>query len=110
MVRPRHLKLMTVLKQRTVINLPFFFNTMLHEVFRRTQKDKDPANVISHHKLVKLIVNRALNHTQIYWGELIEPDKPLQIEQPEVHHEIPPQGIEANHTEGENAQIEISVP
>jgi hypothetical protein len=57
-----------------------------------------------------LIVNRALNHTQITWGDLIEPDRPLQIEQPEVHHEIPPQGIEAAQTEGDNAQIEIPVP
>jgi hypothetical protein len=57
-----------------------------------------------------LIVNRALNHTQITWGDLIEPDRPLQIEQPEVHHEIPPQGIEAAQIEGDNAQIEIPVP
>jgi hypothetical protein len=110
MVRPHHLKLLAVLKQWLVINLPFFFNTMLHEVAGRTQKAKDPANVISHHGLVKLIVNRALNHTQITWGDLIELDRPLQIEQPEVHHEIPPQGIEAAQTEGDNAQIEIPVP
>jgi hypothetical protein len=96
-----------VLKQWLVLNLPFFFNSMLHEVAGRTQKAKDPANVISHHGLVKLIVDRALNHTQIMWGDLIELDRPLQIEQPEVHHEIPPQGIEAAQTEGDNAQIEI---
>jgi hypothetical protein len=109
-VRPRHLKLLAVLKQRLVIDLPFFLNTMLHEVAGRTQKAKDPANVISHHGLVKLIVNKALNHTQITWGDLIEPDRPLQIEQPELHHEIPPVGIEAAQTEGDNAQIEILVP
>jgi hypothetical protein len=90
MVIPHHLKLLEVLKQRSVINLPFFLNTMLHEVAERTQKAKDPTNVISHHELLKLIVNRALNHTKITWGDLIEPDRPLQIEQPEVHHEIPP--------------------
>jgi hypothetical protein len=106
-VRPRHLKMMAVLKQRLVLNLPFFFNSMLHEVAGRTQKSKDPANVISHHGLVKLIVDRALNHTQIMWGDLIELNRPLQIEKPEVHHEIPPQGIEASQTEGDNAQIEI---
>jgi hypothetical protein len=59
---------------------------MLHEVVGRTHKTKDHANVISHHDLVKLIVNRALNNTQITWGDLIELDRPLQIEQPEVHH------------------------
>jgi hypothetical protein len=38
---------------------------MLHEVAGRTQKVEDPTNVNSHHGLVKLIVNRALNHTHI---------------------------------------------
>ena len=57
-----------------------------------------------------MIVNRDLNHTQITWGYLIEPDRPLQIEQPEVHHEIPPQGIEEAQIEGDNSQIEIPVP
>ena len=110
MVRPHHLKLLTVLKQGLVINLPFFFNSILHEVAGRTQKAKDPANVINHHGLVKLIVYRALNHTQITWGDLIELDGPLQIEQPEVHHEFPPRGIEAAQREGDNAQIEMPVP
>jgi hypothetical protein len=77
MVITHHLKLLEILKQRSVINLPFFFKTMLHEVVERTQKEKDPANVISHHGLVKLIVKMALNHTQITWGDLIEPDRPL---------------------------------
>jgi hypothetical protein len=35
-MRPCHLKLLATLKQRSVINLPFFFNTMLHEVTGRT--------------------------------------------------------------------------
>jgi len=89
-VRSRHLKLLAELKQRSVINLPFFLNVMLHKVVARNQKAKDPANVISQQGLVKLIVNRSLNHTQINWGDLIEPDRPLQIEQPEIHHEISP--------------------
>jgi len=80
---------------------------MLHEVAGRTQISKDPANVISHHGLVKLIVDRALNHTKIMWGEL---EIPLQIEQPEVHHEIPPQGIEVAQIEGDHDQIEIPSP
>ena len=90
MVRPRHLKLLALLKQWLVINLPFFFNSMLHEVVGRTQKAKDPANVISHHRLVKLIVDRSLNHTQITWGDLIDLDRPFQIEKLEYDHEIPP--------------------
>jgi hypothetical protein len=109
-VRLRHLKLLTALKQRSVINLPLFFNTMLHEFVARTQKSKDLVNVISHHGLVKLIVNKALNHTQINWRDLIKPNMPLQIEKHEVHHEIPPQGIEAAQKEGYNSQIEILVP
>jgi hypothetical protein len=53
-VRPCHLKLLAALKQRLVINLPFFLNAMLHEVVARTQKAKDPVTIISHHGLVKL--------------------------------------------------------
>jgi hypothetical protein len=90
-----------------VINFSFFLNSMLHEVATRTHKAKDPVNIISHHGLVKLIVNRALSHTKITWGDLIEP---LQIEQPEIHHENPPQGIEAAQVEGDNSQMEIPVP
>ena len=82
----------------------------MHEVVGRTRKSKDSTNVINHHGLVKLIVDRDLNHTQIMWGDLIELDIPLKIEQPEVHHEIPPQGIEAAQTEGDNSQIEIPTP
>ena len=87
MVIPRHLKLLATLKQRPVIIFPLFLNAMLHEVATRTQKAKDPINIISHHGIVKLIVNRALSQTQISLGELIEP---LQIEQPKMHHESPP--------------------
>jgi len=50
---------------------------MLHEVAARTQKDKDPVTIISHHGLVKIIVNKTLSQTQITWGDLIEADKPL---------------------------------
>jgi hypothetical protein len=56
-----------------------------------------------------LIESKALNHTQITWEDLIELNNPLQMEQPEVHHEIPPQGIEAAQIEGDNEQIEIPV-
>jgi hypothetical protein len=67
-VRHHHLKLLAVLKQRLVVNLPFFLNSILHEVVGRTQKAKDPGNVISHHGIVKLIEVMALNNAQIMWG------------------------------------------
>jgi hypothetical protein len=59
-VRPRHLKLLAALKKRLVINFPFFLNVMLHKVVARNHKAKDHVTIISHHGLVKLIVNRAL--------------------------------------------------
>jgi hypothetical protein len=106
-VRPHQLKLLATLKHRSVINFPFFLNAMLHEVSASTQKAKDPVNIISHHGLVKLIVNKALSQTKITWGDLIEP---LQIEQPEMHHEIPPQGIEVAQVGGDNAQTKVPLP
>jgi hypothetical protein len=90
-----HLKLLAALKQRLVINFPFFLNAMLHEVVARTHNAKDPVTIISHHGLVRLIVNRALSQTQITWGDLIEDDRPLQIKQLEIHQEITSQIIVA---------------
>ena len=46
-----------------------------------------------------------LNNSQITWGGINELDRPLKIEQPEVHHEIPPQGIVTAQPEGDNSQI-----
>jgi hypothetical protein len=105
-VRLRHLKILAALKKMLVINLPFFLNAMLHEVVARTQKAKDLVTIVSHHGLVNLIVNRAMIQTQITSGDLIETNRPLQIEQPEVHQEIPSQGIETAREEGGSAQIE----
>jgi hypothetical protein len=51
-IQPRHLKFLAALKQWLVINLPFFLNSMLHEVAIRTKKVKDP---------IKLIVNKDLS-------------------------------------------------
>ena len=110
MVWLHHLKLLEALKQRLVINFPFFLNAMLHEVVARTQKDKDPVTIISHHGLVKLIVNRALSQTRITWGYLNEADRPLQIEQPEIHQETPSQGIETTQEEGGSAQMGVPLP
>jgi len=111
-VRPHHLKLLAALKQRLVLNPPFLLNSILHEVVGRTQKDKDPDSIINHHGLVKLIVLRALNHAKITWKDLIELNRPFQIEQlevpqSEIHLEIPPQEIEVVQPEGESAQTKI---
>jgi hypothetical protein len=81
--------------QKMVSNqFTYFLNVILHEVSIRTQKEKYLINIISHHGLVKLIINRALSQTQITWGNLIEANRPLQLEQPELNHEDPTQGIE----------------
>jgi hypothetical protein len=109
-IHPCHLKLLAVLKQWLVINLPFFLNVMLHEVAIRTQKAKDLVTIISHHGLVKLIVNRALSQTQITWGDLIEANRPLQLEQPKLHHEDPTQGIEVAQEGEATAQMEVPPP
>ena len=69
------------MNQRLVLNLPFFLNTILHEVSLRTQKSKDPVTVISHHRLVKLIVDKELSQTQLTWENLIEANRPPQLEQ-----------------------------
>ena len=86
-IRPRHLKLLTSLKQWLVLNLPFFLNAILHEVSLRTKKSKDPITIISHHRLVKLITNKAFNQTQLAWDNLVEANRPPQLEHPELYHE-----------------------
>jgi hypothetical protein len=101
-----------MLKQRLVLNLPFLLNNILHEVVGRTKKDKDPDSIINHHGMVKLIVLRELNHSQITWEDIIDLNRPFQIEQPEVaqseiHPKIPPQEIQVVQREGESAQTKI---
>jgi hypothetical protein len=79
-IRPHHLKLLATLKQRLVLNLPFFQRTILHEFSLRTQRSKDHVTVISHHRLVKLIVDKALSQNQLTWENLIEANRPPQLE------------------------------
>ena len=86
-IRPHHLKLLATLKQRLVLNLPFFLNAILHEVALRTKNSKDPVTVINHHRLVKLITNKALSQTQLTWDNLIEANRPPQLEKPKLFHE-----------------------
>ena len=67
---------------------------MLHEVSIRTQKSKDPVTIINYHGLVKLIVSKALSQTQLTWGDLIETNRPLQLEQLELYHKDSPRETE----------------
>jgi hypothetical protein len=107
--------LLASLKQRLVISLPFFLDTVLHEVALRTQKSKDPVTVISHHKLVKLIVDKALSQTQLTWETLIEGNRPPQLEHATITQRgIPPPQIEVEPepsqiSEGNNSPPQIEV-
>jgi hypothetical protein len=96
--------LLSSLKKRLVLNLPFFLNAILHEVALRTQKSKDPITFISHQRLVKLITNKAPSQTQLTWDKLIKANGPPQLEQPELYHEEPPHEIEDRQTEETVAQ------
>jgi hypothetical protein len=78
---------MASLKHQLVLNLPFFMNAILHEVSLRTQKSMDPITVISHHRLVKLITNKALSQTQLTRDNLIKANRPPQLEKPKLCHE-----------------------
>ena len=60
MVRPRHLKLLVVLKQKCVVNLPAYLNFLLHDVARSIRKSPHVELVVSHHSLIRLIVSYSL--------------------------------------------------
>ena len=42
------------------------------------------------------------------WGDLIEANRPLQLEQPEIQHKDPTQGIEVAQEGEPTAQMEVS--
>lgn len=60
MVKPRQLKLLTILKQKITVNLPFYLNYVLHDVSCQVRKENDPHTTISHHGLIKLIIVHGL--------------------------------------------------
>ncbi len=70
-VRPRHLKLLAVLKQKCSVNLPAFLNSLLHDVARSIKKAQHVESVVSHHGLIRLIVSHSLTQQQSNWEELI---------------------------------------
>jgi len=59
-VRPFHLKLLAVFKQKCAVNLPMFFNSLLHDVARSMKKSCHLESVVSHHGLIQLIVSHTL--------------------------------------------------
>ena len=71
MVRPRHLKLLDVLKQKCSVNLPAFLNSLLHDIARSIKKAQHVESVVSHHGLIQLIVSHSLTQQQSSWEELI---------------------------------------
>jgi len=70
-VRPRHLKLLVVLKGKCSVNLPVILNSLLHDASRSLKKAQHEEAVVSHHGLIRLIVSHSLTQQQSSWGELI---------------------------------------
>ena len=70
-VRPRHLKILAVLKQKCSVNLPAFLNSLLHDVAWSMKKAQHVESVVSHHGLIRLIVSHSLAQQQSSWEELI---------------------------------------
>ena len=71
MVRPRHLKLLAVLKKKCSINLPALLNSLLHDVGRSLKKAQHIESVVSHHGLIRIVVSHSLTQQQSSWDELI---------------------------------------
>lgn len=59
-VRPRHLKLLAVLKGKCSVNLPALLNSLLHDASRSLKKAHHEDAVVSHHGLIHLIVSHSL--------------------------------------------------
>ena len=73
MVNSRQLKLLAVLKQNILVNLPFFLNSILHDIVVRIRKAKNPQAVVSHHGLIKLIIIHELNKHHLAWDSFVNP-------------------------------------
>lgn len=59
-VRPRHLKLLAVLKQKCVVNLHAYLNFLLHDASRSIRKSRHVETVVIHHGLIRIIVSYSL--------------------------------------------------
>jgi len=74
---------MAALRRKVIVNLPYFLNSLLHEIAIRFKISKDQALVVSHYMLIKLIVVRGLNKASIEdFG-----NTPLNNEHPEMSEE-----------------------
>lgn len=80
MVKPRQPKLLDILKQKIIVNFPFYLNSVLHGVHHQVRKEKDPHIVISHHGLIKLIIIEGLAQQQLTWDNLVNPTLTPPIE------------------------------
>ena len=70
-VRPCHLKLLIVLKQKCVVNFPAFLNFLLHDVAQSMRKSRHVESAVSHHGLIRLIVSYSVAQQQSSWEEII---------------------------------------
>ena len=70
-VRPHHLKLLAVLKQKCAINFLAYLNFLLHDAARSIRKSHHTEMVVSHHCLIRLIVIYILAQQQTRWEELV---------------------------------------
>ena len=70
-VRPRHLKILAVLKQKCSVNLPALLNSLLHDAAQSIKKAQHVESVVSHHGLIRLVVSYGLTQQQSSWEELI---------------------------------------
>lgn len=70
-VRPRHLKLLVVLKGKCSVNLPALLNSLLHGVAQSLKKAQHIETVVSHHGLIRLIVSHGLTQQRSSWEELV---------------------------------------
>lgn len=71
MVRPCHLKLLVVLRQKCVVNFPAYLISLLHNAARSIRKSHHTKMVVSHHGLSRLIVNHSLAQQQSSREELV---------------------------------------
>ena len=88
-VRPRHLKLLVVLKQKCSVNLPALLNSLLHDVAQRVRKTKDSHIVISLHRLIKLIIMHGLAQQQLTCDNIVNPTLAPPPENPVTEQQGP---------------------
>lgn len=84
MVKPRQLKLLAILKQKITVDLPFYFNFVLHHVARWIKKENEPHKIINHHGLIKLIIIHGLAQQELNWDNLVNSTLAPPIENPAI--------------------------